>query len=288
MIDASSKTARNVATSMVIVAAATTMVMNAKFAWTAGSDDIERYVLMAFGISIDVVKLLGLAFIVAAFVKRHYFKACAATVVFVGAISYSLMAGIGFASHTRTTVVAERNHSNTQVEVAMNSYKTASDEFARLSKELDTMKLNKRYVSTSACSVPNNKMTEESQLFCNEMTQKLLKHDDAKKMMLQAQAALPKHHIQEADPQMKFFAELFGVSQKKMVEMFAIYFAILAEIVSSLGTFAFSSSRLKPDVRKARAENGITVDGVRLKKDGSPAKKPGRKPRLAAINGEAV
>ena len=252
MIDASSKTARTIPVAAVFVAAACTMFMNAKFGYSLGSDETEKWVYVAFGIAMDVCKLFGLAFIYAAWTKKYRFKAMCAATVWLGVVAYSFFAATGFAAMTRSAVTAERTQN-------VDNNKILKDTYTRLSNELEKMKTNKRYESTAACTSPWDRMLPESKSFC-------ITFMDTKKELATAQNVLPKAVAHDADPQMTFFSKVFGTDQEKMVTIWAFGLAILAELVSSLGTFAFSSSRAKP-VYAAKSQEG---QAKAVKKKGRP------------------
>lgn len=267
MIDASSKTARTIPVAAVFVAAACTMFMNAKFGYSLGSDETEKWVYVAFGIAMDVCKLFGLAFIYAAWTKKYRFKALCATVVWLGVVGYSFFAATGFAAMTRSAVTAERTQN-------VDNNKILKDTYTRLSNELEKMKTNKRYESTAACTSPWDRMLPESKSFC-------ITFMDTKKELISAQNVLPKAVAHDADPQMTFFSKVFGTDQEKMVTIWAFGLAILAELVSSLGTFAFSSSRAKP-VYAAKETEVVATTKRRGRPPGSK-----NKPKLELVPRES-
>jgi hypothetical protein len=232
MIDASTKLARSVVGFGVIVAAGCTMAMNAKFGWSIGSDDLEKYMYAVFSVSLDICKLLGLGFVAHAWSKKYRAKALVALIVWVTAVAYSLVAAVGFAAMTRSHVQADRGFVSLQHQQKIDNHKV-------LAKELEAMKNNERYGRTAACTVPVSRMTTESKDFCHLFEVKT-------KEVADAAAQLPTTMIKDADPQMTFFASMTGIEVSKLIQYWAVALAIVAEIVASLGTYAFSSSRAKP------------------------------------------
>jgi len=256
MIDASSKTARFVASSAIVVASATTMAMNAKFGWSIGYDEFEKYLLSAFGIAIDICKVFGLAFAAYQVSKGNKWKAAASFLVWFTAVLYSFAAATGFASMVRSNSTAERNH------VALSIHQ-ANQDYNRLFDELETMKKNNRYQTSAGCTAPEARMTEESKIFCQLYWRKVSEVDTAK-------VNLPKEVVKDADPQITFLTELTGIEGKTIVKIWAITMAIIAEIVSSFGLYAFSSTRAKYGTKVSKEEDESSEE------DEEPKKKRGR------------
>lgn len=280
MIDASTKTARAIAGAGVFTAAACTTVMNASFGYSLGHSPLEQYLLVAFGVSLDVVKFLGLSAAAVAWNKGYKSKSTIAFLVWTVAVIYSLNAALGFATATRSAVNQEREFATQFAETNIAKHK-------RLVEELETAKANKRYKTTSGCTVPNEKMAPESREFCSEFWSKA--NDLAK-----AEQALPKQVALEADPQAKFYAKWTGLSVEAVNAVWAIVLAMFAEIVASFGTYAFSSSRAVPvrmpvkgsrkPVQRDSDEEATQVAVWGKKADGTPKAKPGRKPKLVVNN----
>lgn len=281
MIDASSKVSRSIVPAGILLATGVTMLMNGKFGYSLGADDVEKWAFVALGLAIDLCKVFGLCFVMAAFSKKFWLKASLGLVVWLGCVSYSFIAGIGFASMTRANITSERTHENDTIKSAKNALNTKLADLERMKTELDVMKSNQRYTSTAACSAPTERMRPESVVFCNSYFSKYNAIKDANKDVEILMAKAPKNEvIKDADPQMTFFATHLGFSIKNMVAVWALYMAIIAELVSSIGTFAFSPTRAKPRTRKLRSVSNVQVQ---VKRRGRP---PGslNKPKLHVVN----
>ena len=279
MIDSSSRVSRSVVPVGVMCVTAVTMVMNAKFGYSLGSDDLERWAFVALGVGVDVCKVFGLGFIVSAFAKKDNLKGVLGLVVWLSLVSYSFVAGIGFASMTRSNITAERVHENEKINAAKQAVKTKLADIERMTSERDVMKENQRYVSTAGCSVPKERMKPESALYCDNYFAKYNEILEAQKEIPGLRAAIPKDEvIKDADPQMSFFAANLGFTLTNMVAIWAVYMAIIAELVSSVGTYAFSPTRAK-----SRSSDKQVPEIAEKKKRGRPVGSV-NKPKLRVVN----
>ena len=271
MIDANTKVARYVVQGGVFAAAICTTVMNAKFGWSLGSDELEKALYAVFGIALDICKFFGLAYVAYAWTKNYKAKALAALVVWTVAVGYSLVAATGFAAMTRSHVTTERQFHADQAKVMITNH-------SRLAGELEVMKKNPRYESTSGCTAPQSKMKPESVIFCDNYFRHYNELETAAKN-------LPKGVQHDADPQMSFFAKHLGFEKEKMIAIWAFGLAIIAEIVASIGTYAFSSSRAKPDTSRKPVQSPVQVVNGQpvVRRRGRP---PGskNKPKLHVVN----
>lgn len=280
VIDSSSRVSRSAVPIGILFVTAVTMVMNAKFGYSLGSDDLERWAFVALGIGVDICKVFGLGFIVTAFMKKDRLKASLGLVVWIGLVSYSLVAGIGFASMTRSNITAERSHENEKIQAAIAAVKTKLADIERMTAEREVMKANQRYISTSGCSVPKDKMKFESSMFCDSYFAKYDEILEAQKEVPVLKAAIPKNDvIKDADPQMSFFSSNLGVSLSSMIVIWSVYMAIIAELVSSVGTYAFSPTRYKYR-SYVKQVLGVQALGVAKKKRGRPVGSK-NKPKLS-------
>lgn len=262
MIDSSSKLTRSIVPLGIMSVTAVTMIMNAKFGYSLGSDDLEKWSFVALGIGVDICKVFGLGFIVSAFVKKDRLKASLGLLVWISLVSYSFIAGIGFASMTRSNITAERSHDNDKITAAKLAVKTKLADIERMTTERDVMKSNQRYTSTAACSAPKDRMKPESIVFCDSYYRKYNEILDAKKEVEHLKFAVPKDEVvKDADPQMSFFASNLGYTLKNMVAIWAVYIAIIAELVSSIGTYAFSPTRAKIGTYKIKVATGVKRRG---------------------------
>tara|TARA_R110000868_G_scaffold25423_11_gene99257 strand:+ start:8745 stop:9614 length:870 start_codon:yes stop_codon:yes gene_type:complete len=289
MIDAGSKLSRVVVGGGVLFVTGVTMVMNAKFGHSLGSDDLEKWSFVALGIGIDICKVLGLAYVMTAFSKKFYLKAVLGLAVWMGCVSYSFIAGIGFAAMTRSNITAEKSYENDKIRDAKQAFKNKVADIERLKNELDLMKYNPRYATSTACSAPKERMTKESLVFCDSYFAKHNEIAETKKEVEILKAGVPAHSFtKDADPQMTFFSTNLGVSIPKMVAIWALYMAIISELVSSVGTFAFSPTRAKPDYGKANKEEKIAkparldAEGIEIRRGRKPGSK--NRPKLHVVN----
>lgn len=287
MIDTSSKSALWLAPTGVIIAAVCTTVMNIKFGVSLGSDELEKTIYGLFGIALDICKVFGLAFVANAFAKGYYAKGLAASLVWLTAVCYSLVAATGFAAMTRSNTTAERTHSVEQQAQSIENHKRSIDKYRRLESELNVMKQNHRYYSSDGCTTAEKKMNFDTHRFCTIYQDKVLELKEAQKSIDTYSTQLPTVFVADVDPQMTFFGKLTGLSKDLLVTYWSFGLAIVAEIVSSFGTYGFSSSRSKttyvpisqrPTVEHARPE----VQPKRKKRKGRPAGSK-NKPKLRLV-----
>jgi hypothetical protein len=274
IVDATSKTGRALPNVAIWACAGVTMAMNAKFGYSLGSDDFERWMYVAFGIALDVCKVMGLAFAAHHFFKGYWIKGTFATLVWAAAVTYSGTAALGFAAMTRSHVTGEQAYENDKIT-------TARNEFNRYAKEVETYKKNPFYDHTHGCTREQNKMSGAQAWFCDQYAFKV-------KEMEKAKTDLPKKYVAPADPQMLFFASLTGKSKDEMLKMWAMMIAVIAELAASVGTYAFSASRAKP-VRTTRSAPKLTVvqptnvNGEQKRRPGRP-KGSKNKPKLELVS----
>lgn len=281
MIDASSKVSRAIVPVGIMFVTSVTIAMNAKFGASLSSDVMESWLFIAMGVGIDICKVFGLAYVMTAFSKKFWLKATLGLAVWMGCVSYSFIAGIGFASMTRANMTAEKSHDNNKITSAETALKTKIADLERLKGEYDVMKTNQRYTSTAGCTAPTERMRPESVVFCDSYFRKINVIADAKRDVELLTAKAPKDGVvKDADPQMTFFSKHLGFTIENMVAAWALYMAIIAELVSSIGTYAFSPTRAKPSVRRVRATKQASETVVRR---GRP---PGSKnrPKLHVVN----
>lgn len=283
MIDVSKRSARMGAAVGILLVTGCTMLMNAQFGWSLGSVDLERYTFVVASVALDLYKVFGLGFVVAAVITNKWPKAFAAFLVWAVTVCYGITAGIGFAAMTRSNSVAERTYHNQKIEAVQNDYNNKKQYLDRLNEELATMKNNERYTGSASCSVPEVRMRTETRMFCSHFGTHKEKIEKAEVDLFLAKEKLPKTDdtfIRDPDPQMTFWAQMTGMKITDLINRWAIALALVFEIVSSLGMYAISPTR-----KKYETSSGTIRDGVPLKKDGTPMKRRGRPPKLHVVNG---
>lgn len=281
MIDVSKRSARMGAAAGILAVTGCTMLMNAQFGWSLGSTELEKYTFVIASVSLDLYKVFGLGFVIAALLISRYTKAVAAFLVWAVCVGYGLTAGIGFAAMTRSHSVAERTFHNQKIESVQNDYNNKKLYLDRLTEELATMKNNERYLKSASCTVPEERMREETRIFCSQFGVQKEKIEKAEVDLFMAKGKLPQKddvYVRDPDPQMTFWSQMTGMDIKTLINRWAIALAVVFEIVSSLGMYAISPSRKKYEYTSTSVR-----DGIPLKKDGTPMKKRGRPPKLSVV-----
>ena len=232
MIDANSKTARCIVALAVMTAAGIHAIMNARFGWSLGASEIESYLLAAFGASLDVAKVFALAFAAHAWDRGRKIKALACLLVWSTTVVYSGAAALGFAALTRDTVIASRSADADEYQVNMSEIK-------RLTDQVEQSKGSPLYVSTYGCTDYSKAATRGEERrkaeFCDLFWR-------ARAHILDLKPKLKSATVTQADPQTIILAKMTGYSKEVMAMMLAIFLAVVAEIVSALGGWAFSRS----------------------------------------------
>lgn len=264
----------------VSVVSGAAFLMNAKYNYSLGSDIFEKYVMVAVSFGIDLYKFFGLGFIAAAFIKRKWFKGVAALITWLICVAYAATAAMGFATMTRSHVSSENTYKSDKIKDLQQSYKDKKKKYDAVNEEFETMKSNERYKSTAGCSVPEDRMTTASRYFCTDFKTK--KEEVARKEydLYKAEQTKPKDEfIKDADPQMSFFAKASGIPIGYLLQYWAIGIALAIELVSALGNFAVSPSRMKPE----RKETNEAAVGPIKKKRGRPLGSKNR-PKLHIVS----
>jgi hypothetical protein len=242
MLDASTKSARMVATVAVFAAAAVHSTMNFKFGLSLSPDPFEQKVFAAFGVAVDIVKVLGLAFAAYAFERGRWAKGICCMIVWATTVVYSTTAALGFAALARDSVVAGRS-------ADVNDYKAAIAEQKRLSEQMEQARANPLFSETYGCTDYNKNATKgidrKKAELCSGYWRAASAIDDLRPQVRSAS-------LTDADPQTALLAKVTGYPRETVAIGLAVFLAIVAEIVSALGTWTFSASRRKPEKREPK------------------------------------
>ena len=242
MIDASSKTARAIATGAVFAAAIVHSTMSATFGWSLGGHDAERYLFAGFSVAVDICKVFALAFAALAFERGRWAKGACCILVWATTVTYSGAAALGFAALSRDTVVASRTSH-------VDDYAYNAAEKKRLTAQMEAGRSNPLFAETYGCTEYSRSATKgearKKAEFCSAYWRAAAALDDIKPQIKSAA-------LTDADPQTALMAKISGYPREVVAVGLAIFLAIVAEIVSALGTFVFSSSRRKPDRRERK------------------------------------
>lgn len=286
------KVNRYAALAGITMVSAAAFAMNAKYSMSLGSDAFEQKLMLLVSLGIDIYKFFGLTFIAMALVKRKWFKAMAASVVWIICLAYATTAAMGFATMTRSHVNSQLNHKAEQINHVKESFNGAKNRYETAKEEFETMKNNERYKSTAGCSVPEVRMRTESRYFCTDFkTQKekmdaleIVYKEELKKKPVNEEIAY------DSDPQMTFFATWFNVKKENLIQYWALALALVIETVSALGNFAVSPSRMshkkKEDIKEDRKETSSSSEdevSVFKKKRGRPVGSK-NKPKLRIVS----
>lgn len=259
--------------------------MNAKYSMSLGSDDFERVLMLAVSLGIDTFKFFGLTFIAAAAVKRKWLKAAAAMFVWSICVLYATTAAMGFATMTRSHVVAANDYRAEKINHVKEAFERARDKYKTANEELQTMKGNERYKSTAGCTVPEERMRTASRYFCTDFK---TKKDEVAVKEISYKEALknaPKDEfVVDSDPQMTFFASMSGVKKTTLVQYWALAIALVIETISALGNFAISPSRMAASKGSQEQRNEVPrVPVVEVKKRRGRPPGSKNKPKLHVV-----
>jgi hypothetical protein len=242
MLDASTKSARSVATAAVLVCAVVHSTMNFKFGLSLSHDPVERYIFAVFGVAIDVTKVFALAFVAYAWDHGRRVKAIMCLVVWATTVTYSTTAAIGFAALARDSVVAVRSSD-------VNDYKANIAEQKRLSEQMEAARANPLFTESYGCTEYNKNATKgvarKTAELCSGYWRAANATDELKPQVRSAS-------LTDADPQTALLAKITGQSRETVAIGLAVFLAAVAEIVSALGTWTFSASRRKPERRQPK------------------------------------
>jgi hypothetical protein len=246
MLDTSKRTSHWIAALAIMAVSACSMVMNATFGYSLGSTDLEKWTFVVAGVGLDFFKVFGLGFVAMAFYKKYYVKGSAAFICWITCVVYSLVAATGFAATTRSNVTSERTFEVGKITKVNTEYETQKSELNTLLEEMATMKNNVRYLSTAGCSVPEARMKTESRYFCTQFQTKQDNINEKRTAVFVAKEKVPANEfVKDPDPQMTFYSSLFNIPVAALISYWAIGLAIVFELVSSLGMYSISSSRMK-------------------------------------------
>lgn len=248
MLDANSKSARTIATAAVLGAAVVHSCFNAVFGWSMGATEFEKYLFAGFGVCTDICKVFALAFAAYSFERRRWAKGLGCLLVWATTVVYSGVAATGFAALTRDTVVASRTED-------VNDYQRNVSERRRYMADMEAARANPLFTETYGCTqdlsakeVGRDKATKAKQA-CHMYWRASAKYDEIRPLVRNAS-------LTQADPQTAIVAAMLAISREKAAIGLAIFLAVVAEIVSALGTWTFSKSIHKPtrQQREQRAE----------------------------------
>lgn len=230
MIDANSKTARAITATAVLAAAAMHCTMNYQFSSSLGANDVEKQVFAIFGASLDICKVFALAFAAHAWDRGRKVKALACFLVWATTVAYSGTAALGFAALARDTVVASRS-------TEADDYQINVTEVKRLQSQMEQSKLSPLFVASYGCTDYNKAATKGEERrkaeFCHQYWRASAHIGDLKPQLKSAT-------LTQADPQTMVLAKITGFPRETVAMGLAVFLAIVAEIVSALGGWAFS------------------------------------------------
>lgn len=233
MIDANSKSARFITGTAVLIATGCHALMSIQFATSLGANDVEKATFAVFGASVDVAKVFALAFAAFAWERGRKAKATAALLIWAVAVAYSATAALGFAALARDTIVASRS-------ADADEYRAQTAERTRLIEQLEAGKQSPLFLATYGCTDYNktSKRSHERQKaeFCSAYWR-------ADARLAEIKPELRKATLTQADPQTMVLAKMTGLPREVIAMSLAIFLAVVAEIVSALGGWAFSRTR---------------------------------------------
>lgn len=241
MIDATSKTTRAMVVGAIGAAALCSMTMNFRFGVSLGSTYDESIILGAFSVALDILKVLALPLAAIAWAKGFKIKSAALFIIWITAVAYALAAATGFAYTARSAGATER-------QLAIEEHARNKTEYDRLVADVEIARNDQVFTRTSGCT---SVTLPESQEFCTLYLYKTARMEELRDDMAHGAGG-------DADPQAALFASLTGADIKVIGQWLAIAVAIIAELVSSLGAYAFSRTVREP-VRKSKGKPSLKL-----------------------------
>jgi hypothetical protein len=238
----SAKWARRLAISAVLVAAGCHATMNYRFGVSLSSVPFDQYVFGVFSVAVDVAKLFALAFAAYAFEKRRIVKGLACILVWLTTITYSGAAAIGFAALARDMVVAGRTGD-------VNDYKANSGEQKRLTEQMEQARGNPLFAETYGCTDYNKAATKGDARKKAELCSGYWRADNA---LEELKPKVRQASLTDADPQTALLSRVTGYPRENVAVALAVFLAVVAEVLSSLGVWVFSVSRRRPERQQLR------------------------------------
>jgi hypothetical protein len=199
--------------------------MSFQFGKSLGATQFEGYVLAAFGMSLDIAKVFGLAFTAYAWEKERYGKAICGFLVWAICVAYSACAAFGFATMSRDSVVAARAAVSDQ-QIADRAERT------RLNEQLEKARAHPMFAESYGCTDARYKKAKE---WCATYWEAAVRLDRVTAKVHSATVTTP-------DPQAAIMARIFDTTPARAAIALAIFLAIACEVISALGTFVFSPS----------------------------------------------
>jgi hypothetical protein len=255
--------ARRIAMLAVIAAACVHSTMNFRFGMSLSTEVLDQYLFGVFGVAVDICKVFALAFAAYAFEKGRWVKGLACLFVWLTTIAYSSAAAMGFAALARDHVVASRSSDVTD-------YKAATSEQKRLTEQMEAARANPLFTETYGCTDYRKDAQKGAERKKAELCSAYWRADNA---IAELKPQVKSATMTTADPQTALLASITGKPQETVAIALAVFLAVVAEIVSALGTWTFSASRRKPERR--------VVQGGKLTSTSLP-------PPIPKQNGEGV
>lgn len=229
MLDTTNPKARAMVGSAIAAAACCSAFMNFQFGFGLGSDIKESATLGAFSVALDVLKVFALPFAAVAWTKGFRIKGVVLAFMWACCACYSSLAAMGFAVQARTVTSGER-------EASIEAAKRAKEEYDRLIVNANAARKDKLFQQTSSCA---NATLPESKEFCDVYLW-------TEQRMQQLSPDITSAALTEADPQAAMLASYWHTDKKAVVSALALFAAFVAEVISSLGTYAFSRTIREP------------------------------------------
>ena len=209
----SNRMCRWLAMSAVLTAGVCTTIMNWRFSFQLGHNEIDAYVWATFSVALDICKwtMLSLA---ALTWRAHRLRAISAVTIWIVATVYSFAAALGFSAINRDATVGERR-----------------SQFELLAT-IQTMKQSPRWQSSAACADATTKSSKEFCAIYNANLSRL--------------TGTPLHD----DPQSALIARLTGLSEEQSRLLLGLSLALACELLSALGLFALLPASPLPAASK--------------------------------------
>jgi hypothetical protein len=256
----STKWARRIALGAVLVAGACHSMMNYRFGLSLSPDPVEKYVFGVFSVAVDIAKVFALGFAAYAFERGRWIKGAFCILVWATTVTYSMAAAVGFAALARDQVVAGRS-------VDVDDYKRNTAEQKRLTEQMESARTNPLFAETFGCTDFNKAATKGVERKKAELCSGYWRADNAiGELRPQVRAAT----MTDSDPQTALIARVTGYARENVAIGLAVWLAIVAEIVSALGTWTFSASRRKPERRVVQGGKLTSLPPPIPKQNGEP------------------
>ena len=233
---------------VVSLAAVCTLSMNAIFGWNSAVILIECVLYAVISMCFDAVKIFGLSQVFHHWERGAKLKSIVSAILWVGAVIFCLFSAFGFAVMSKETTTDARTSGN-------DKYQESLAKKERAKADLKLAYATQKWNATSGCT---DATLDESKEFCRQV--KFHKDEVTEAEAVMKELGEPKY----TDPQSAAFSKMIGIDAKELRFRLAIFFAVMAEMITAFGFVMFSKSTrpygsvVKKKKRKVSIASNVT------------------------------